>query len=169
MKRLSIRPGKALFLFLVIGVLLSSCGNNLWGTYAPYLTLTPGVTGTIPTAPEPTRSELFTPTHTPLAGLTPTATVSLPTNTPAPTIVTGVPGSTIFYTSQSGDSLNVVAVHFGIQPADIRAEVALPASGFINPGTLLLLPVSLSQGPTTPSQQIIPDSELVEFSEFGWL
>ncbi len=38
----------------------------------------------------------------------------------------------------------------------------LPSTGFINPGTLLFLPDRLSQTPTTPSQPIIPDSELVD-------
>jgi hypothetical protein len=73
-----------------------------------------------------------------------------------------VPGSTISYTSQSGDSLDVVAIHFGIKASEITSSAPLPTTGFINPGTLLFMPNRLSQTPTTPSQRIIPDSELVD-------
>jgi hypothetical protein len=56
----------------------------------------------------------------------------------------------------------VVAVHFGVSPSEISSSGPLPSNGFINPGTLLFLPNHLLQTPTTPSQPIIPDSELVD-------
>jgi murein DD-endopeptidase MepM/ murein hydrolase activator NlpD len=67
----------------------------------------------------------------------------------------------IIYSSQSGDSLEAVALHFGVQVSDITSTVSLPTSGLLNPDTPLLIPDRLSQTPTTPSQQIVPDSELV--------
>ncbi len=164
MKPSSLHLGKALALFLVLGMLLSACDNNLWGTYDPYLTSTPRATGTIPANPISTPTPINLPTITPLpqTATDQPASVIQPTSTPAPVETSSVPGPTFFYTSQSGDSLNVVAIHFGIQPADIHASVPLSATGFINPGTLLILPAQTAQAPTTPSQQIIPDSELVD-------
>jgi LasA protease len=162
MKPPSWHTGKVFSLFLVFGLILSACESNLWGSYDPYLTPTPTATRTTVADPLQTQLLIPTPANTPLPAVSPTPALTLPTNTPTPPVLTGEPGSTLFYTSQSGDSLNVVAVHFGIQPADIHASVPLPASGFINPGTLLLLPAKNSPGPTTPSQQILPDSELVD-------
>ncbi len=156
--------GKALALLLIIGMLLSACESNLWGSYDPYLTSTPGATGTVPVNPIATLTPtaLTSMSSLPQIATDVATTVIQATNTPTPVQMTAVPGSTFFYTSQSGDSLNVVAIHFGIKPEDIHASVPLSATGFINPGTLLLLPAQPSQVPTTPSQQIIPDSELVD-------
>jgi murein DD-endopeptidase MepM/ murein hydrolase activator NlpD len=67
----------------------------------------------------------------------------------------------IVYSSQSGDSLEAVALHFGVPVSDISSSVSLPTTGFLNPDTLLVIPNRFSQIPTTPSLQIIPDSELV--------
>ncbi len=67
----------------------------------------------------------------------------------------------IYYQSQSGDSLEAVALHFGVQISEITSTVALPSAGLLNPNTLLIIPNLLSQIPSSPSQEIIPDSELV--------
>jgi LasA protease len=169
-------PGKALALFLLIGILLSACGNNLWGTNAVYQTAAPAKASAGPTAAvslDPISSLTPVQTHVPSATplnatdsiLTPSPALAFtptPSLTPRPTPQAGTPGSTVFYTSQSGDSLNVVAIHFGIQPSEISAAVPLSATGFINPGTLLFLPAKAVETPQTPSQQIIPDSELVD-------
>jgi len=170
MKPNSTHPGRGLALLLVISLLLSACGNDLWG-YDPIVTPHPGSTGA---GPESTG----TVTTKPAASLTPfptlnglplatTATELAPTDIPPTNTVssvtgTSVPGATISYISQSGDSLDVVAIHFGVTPADISSSGPLPSSGFINPGTLLFMPNRLLQTPTTPSQPIIPDSELVD-------
>jgi LasA protease len=171
MKPPSLHAGKALALLLVITTLLSACGSRLWGTYDLYRSPTPGGTGTgpgttrtAPADPVSTQTPSLTPTISPIPPLATdsTPTVLISTSTPTPILTPGVPGSTIFYTSQSGDSLNVIATHFGVKPSEITASTPLSATGFINPGTLLLLPAHLSQTPTTPSQRIIPDSELVD-------
>ena len=169
MKPTRLRPDKALGLFLVIATLLSGCGSDLWGTYAAPTPSTP--TGAVP-------SRTATPFVDPLATDTPSASLAAspfplstteaaattlpPSATPAPVSSTSVPGSTINYTSQSGDSLDVVATHFGVQPSEITSAGPLSSTGFINPGTLLFLPNRLSLTPSTPSQPIIPDSELVD-------
>jgi len=154
--RLGFAQRKTTLLLLLIGLLGTGCGNDLWGTYDPYLTQTPGPTVT--TAP-PTLDPTLTasplpPSATPTDTLTPS-----PTDTATPSGPTDTPRPLILYKSQSGDSLTVVAIHFGVQPAEISAAVTLPTTGFIDPGTRLLIPNRL--GVTSPSQHLIPDSEVV--------
>ncbi len=148
---------KAAILFVLTGMLLTACGANLWGTYDPYLTPTP--TGTVPANPEPTPTNFLLPLST-----TPAATVA-PSPTITPTaidpVTPGTPRLTVVYFSQSGDSLEAVALHFGVQVSDISSSVDLPTTGLVDPDTPLVIPNRLSQTPTTPSRQIIPDSELV--------
>jgi LasA protease len=163
MNSISLHTGKALILFLIIGMILSACAGNLWGTYDPYLTPTSGASETVPVEGISTPTSTPAPVASPLALLptdfSPTivSLTSTPTTTPAPV----QPGSTRMYTSQSGDSLNVVAAHFGVPVSEIRSSLPLPSTGFINPGTLLFLPPNLPQGLITPSTHILPDSELV--------
>ncbi|MGB8215389.1 MAG: hypothetical protein WCE68_17705 [Anaerolineales bacterium] len=164
-----LQPAKILLLFLLAALLLSACGSDLWGTSDPYLTPSPlatrtgpGSTATVtaatPTPPFATLVLLPSLTASPLAFF-PTLTL---TGTATPANYTAPQGSTISYVSQSGDSLDVVAIHFGVQPSDISSPSPLPATGFINPGTLLFMPNALAQTITTPSQPILPDSELVD-------
>jgi LasA protease len=168
MKPTSMYTGRALTLLLVIALLLSACGSDLWGTYGSSITPTPAATGTVPADPVSTLTPIPTLDASPLPLINtdqpPTATppIDTPTATPAPVILTTAPGSTIPYTSQSGDSLDVIAVHFGVNASEITSSMPLPSTGFINPGTLLFLPNRLSLTPTTPSQPTIPDSELVD-------
>ena len=152
-------------------MLLSSCGSDLWGSYDLSMTPTPEITET---GPGPTESSATNPVPTlpffptlDASPLPPIATDFAPTiisstDTPTPVTSPSVPGATIYYSSQSGDSLDVVAVHFGVSPSEITSSGPLPSTGFINPGTLLFMPNRLSQTPTSPSQPIIPDSELVD-------
>ena len=173
MKPVPLQPAKILGLLLVIALLLSACGSDLWGTYDPYLTSLPEITGTgleiseatpsatraLPTQPFATLTFLPTLTGSPLPLF---LTLLTPTGTATPVALTVPPGSSISYVSQSGDSLDVVAIHFGVSPSEITSPVPLPATGFINPGTLLFMPNALSQTITTLSQPILPDSELVD-------
>jgi hypothetical protein len=148
---------KAAILLVLTGMLLSACGTNLWGTYDAYLTPTPTSIGTVLADPEPTSTNLFLPLSTTQAA---TALPS-PTVTPTAAVTPGTPRLTIFYSSQSGDSLEAVALHFSVQVSEISSSVSLPTTGLLNPNTLLVIPNRLSLTPTTPSRQIIPDSELV--------
>lgn len=139
-------------------MLLSACGTNLWGTYDP--TLEPTVTSivTVITDPEPTPTNLVLPLSTTQS----TTTLPSPTLTPTMAAITPVPPHhMLYYASQSGDSLEAVALHFGVQVSDITSTVSLPSLGLLNPDTPLIIPNRLLETPTTPSQQIIPDSELV--------
>ena len=185
MKSTSKLTGRVTALLFIITMLLSACGNDLWGSYAPTVTLHPanteistGATTTLPIInetvttrpvstliPSPTLDAPAPPTIT-----TETAPTSLPsTDTPPPVTGTSVPGANISYLSQSGDSLAVVAIHYGVSTSEITSSGPLPTSGFINPGTLLFMPNRLAQTPTSPSQTIIPDSELVDSpSEVGF-
>jgi murein DD-endopeptidase MepM/ murein hydrolase activator NlpD len=149
---------KAAILLVLTGMLLSACGTNLWGTYDPYLTATPTSIVTVHANPEPTPTNLLIPLSTTQAA------TDLPSPTVTPTIAavaSGTPRPMVFYSSQSGDSLEAVALHFSVQVSEISSTVSLPSSGLLNPDTPLVIPNRLSQTPTTPSKQIIPDSELV--------
>jgi LasA protease len=156
--------GNTLVLLLVIGMILSACGSDLWGTNDSYLTPTSRASVTVPADPVSTPTSIPTLTTSPFLFLPTrvTPTVDISSETPTAVQVTSIPGSNILYTSQSGDSLNVVAIHFGVNVSEITSLAPLSATGFINPGTLLFLPDRLSQVSTTPSQRIIPDSELVD-------
>ena len=70
----------------------------------------------------------------------------------------------ILYYAQAADTLPVVAVRFGVKPAEITSPEPIPETTFINPGQLLIIPRRLSN--TTSSQHILPDSEVV-YLAFG--
>ena len=148
---------KAAILLVLTGMLLSACGTNLWGTYVTYQTPTPTSFETVLADPEPTSTNLFLPLATPQA----VTIFPSPTVTPTAAVTPGTSHPAIVYFSQSGDSLEAVALHFDVQPSEISSSVNLPTTGLLNPNTALVIPNRLSQIPTTPSRKIIPDSELV--------
>ncbi len=82
-----------------------------------------------------------------------------PTYPPTPTFGAETPPQDILYYAQPGDALTAVALRFGVLPTDITSTSPLPASGLIDPGQLLIIPRRL--GGTGPSDQLIPDSEVV--------
>lgn len=65
----------------------------------------------------------------------------------------------ILYYAQSGDSIGVLAVRFGVETADITSTSPLPEEGFIPEGQLLLIPNRLGQ--TSSNLKLFPDSEVV--------
>jgi len=65
----------------------------------------------------------------------------------------------ILYYTQAADTLPVVAVRFGVSPSEISSSEPIPETGFIYPGTLLIIPPRLSN--TTSSQKLMSDSEIV--------
>lgn len=136
---------------LLISVFVTACGNQLWGSYDPLLTATPAVFWTLaPTATLPSPTATQPPaTETPLA----------PTETSTPPGPTPTPRPPILYYSQSGDSLDVVARHFGVEVGEITSANPLPQTGLLNPDTPLVIPNRL--GETTPGERTIPDSEVV--------
>jgi len=153
-------PRKAAIL-ISIGLLLSACGSNLWGTYDSSTTPTAAPINT--SASTAKVVPLSTPTHTASPDV-PTATDAIAfTETPSPTLRSATLAQTppLTYTSESGDSLEVIATHFGVKPDEIVSPSPLPETGFISPGTLMFIPNALEGIDTTPPNPIIPDSELV--------
>lgn len=65
----------------------------------------------------------------------------------------------IVYYAQSGDSIGVLAIRFGVEAQEITSASALPEEGFIPVGQLLLIPNRLNQ--TSSNLKLFPDSEVV--------
>jgi murein DD-endopeptidase MepM/ murein hydrolase activator NlpD len=155
-------------------LLLTACAPvpSLWGVYA-----TP--TQEFSAAPLSTAAVLFS-SPSPTASAQPTLTFTL---TPTPTgIETATPqpltgGGTepllveaiftptfdvapVLYYAQSGDTLAGIAARFGLDASEVHSEGAIPQSGLVPPGTLLIMPDRLA-APTSPGHHLIPDSEVV--------
>jgi len=148
---------KASILLLLTGLLLSACGNDLWGTYPQDATPTPVNTSL---AQSTDSSPLVTQVYPSTVQATPTD-FPPPTIIPSRTIVAGTPQPSIIYISQSGDWLQAVAQHFGVDASEIHSVTDLPTTGLLNPNTYLVIPNRLANVTTTPSKRIIPDSEVV--------
>lgn len=89
----------------------------------------------------------------------PTIVAYTPTSTPEPPSGTITPAPPILYYSQSGDTLPAVAYRFGVANDEITSTQLIPATGLIQPGTLLVIPSVL--GTTGPTEIAMPDSEVV--------
>ncbi|MBT3322346.1 MAG: hypothetical protein HN392_08695 [Anaerolineae bacterium] len=160
---------KILFFLILISLSLTSCGAkpaSLWGEYS-----TPTPNGALPTQLPvvlPTQEILPTSTpievvevistSTPLSTQTPTATSPAQNTAVVPTIEHDT--NTILYYSQSGDYLETIASHFGVEIEEITGPKELPsARTLLNPNTLLVIPDNLEE--TTSNEKIFPDSEVV--------
>ncbi|MBI4732808.1 MAG: M23 family metallopeptidase [Chloroflexi bacterium] len=151
----SMRSARLVAIFLLIAFLLSACENSLWGSYDPELTPDLAKTATDTLSP-------LAGTATAVAAISQSAPTTTPSATKIPTEVTpGTPRPTLLYEAQSGDSLEVVAIHFGVQPEEITSSIPLPEIGFIPPGTTLIIPNRLPGIPATPAVKLLPDSEVV--------
>ena len=165
------RVKKIVALFVSLSFLLSACVGNtsLWGQY-----LTPTPVGWVPETPVPdvyytdtSAPDVFIPTVTqiPTATATPLAnfiTKEIPTQSTLVDASPTIDSSSILYYAQSGDWLPAVARRFGVEVNEITSPKVLPQQGFLDAGTLLIIPNRLDQTiQYTPSQQLIPDSEVV--------
>jgi LasA protease len=151
------------FMILALGTACASPAeaNSLWGVRPtptaslPLDTATPDSVATTTVSATPT---LF-PTDTPLpVTATPTEvppTLVIPTAIPTPA---GTASQTLYY-AQSGDTLSAVAARFGVAPEEITGLSTLPATGLIDPATLMVIPARL--GETGPGIHVIPDAEVV--------
>ena len=153
---------------LILSFLSLSACSQLWGSAA--LLATEQVSGLATS--EVTQIALDTSTSSiaststpfiyPTVTSTPTITYT-PIITKATSTVTNSTGTSlppIIYYSQPGDSLSVVASHFGVNIIDIHSDVVIPEKGLIDPNTLLSIP-SVLNIEMTPSIQIMPDSEVI--------
>lgn len=75
---------------------------------------------------------------------------------PSPTPITSGP---ILYYSQAGDTLEALAVRFGVAMEEITSPDSINAQGFINPNQLLVIPNNMTS--TTLGTHVLPDSEFV--------
>ena len=123
--------------------------------FVPPMGFTPTPEILLPEATEvPTQEP--TPTADPADNPTPTVYIQ-PTETLVPT--PNVQQEPIVYHAQAGDTLAVVATHFGVGKNQIQSNEELPQDSFINPGTLLVIPQVLIN--TTSETHLLPDSEFV--------
>ncbi len=160
---------KKILLYSLFASLLTACGQasppDLWGEYSTptaenFISVeSVQVTASVFAALSPTPSAVHTPSPT----LTPSPVNALPVDfIPTPLLKTpsGTKEANILYYSQSGDYLETLALHFGVNIEDITAPEALPdARSLLPPETLLIIPDRLAE--TTPHEKIFPDSEVV--------
>ena len=112
-------------------------------------------------APEPTLTPepVVEPTALPTEAPGPEPLVS-PTYPATPTLAVEESTETILHRARAGDVLRSVALRFGVLPSDIVSDSELPSEHeLLAPGQNLFVPRRL--GPTGPSDELIPDSELV--------
>jgi len=146
---------------ILLFLLLSLTGCSFYQNAPPIFIPPVGYTPT-PVTPNPvleeTQAPILTNPATPTAEFEPTPTVFIPpTKTLVPT--PSVKREPIVYHAQAGDTLAVVATHFGVGKDQIQSNVDLPETSFINPGTLLVIPQVLIN--TTANNHLLPDSEFV--------
>ena len=98
---------------------------------------------------------------TPLADgvVEPTPDPSLPIILPTLPASAPPPTAPILYYTQAGDTLPALAVRFGVNADEITSPDPIAPQAVINPNQLLIIPNRLEA--TTPSQRILPDSEIV--------
>lgn len=108
---------------------------------------------TIPVLTEEVTAEVLA---TEIPPVDPIKQPTLPTQAQAVTYPKDAP---ILYYAQSGDSLAVLAIHFGVEISDIDSPSPLPERGFISPGQLLLIPSRLDS--ISSPLKLLPDTEVV--------
>jgi murein DD-endopeptidase MepM/ murein hydrolase activator NlpD len=88
------------------------------------------------------------------------ALAATPTELPSPTPTADPkPEGYVEYSTQSGDTLAAVASHFGVEKSEIIFADETVEERLLPPGTRLYIPALL--GSTTPSELLIPDSDVV--------
>ena len=99
------------------------------------------------------------PTDLPPPSSTPEPTEEFVEPSPTPTPLDSVSDTApILYSAQSGDSIALVAIHFGVNPSDISSPQDIP-KGLIPAGQLLIIPSVLTE--ISSNVRLIPDSEVI--------
>ena len=162
-----------IFLILTSSILTSCVGDaSLWGQYQ-----TPTPVGGIPviSSPiaQPNATDNFALVSTPSLPPAPTYTATptsllntfvtqQSTSTATEVLTPTLSGATVLYYSQNGDWLPAVASRFGVSVSEIASPKILPEQGYLDSGTLLIIPDRLDKTVQyTPALQIIPDSEVI--------
>jgi len=107
-----------------------------------------------PEAATSTTQENSTSLSTPTPAINSTSTFK-PTSTARP-----ANDGPLLYYAQAGDTLDALAVRFGVDVDEIHSSEPLPERGFINPNQLMIIPQQFTN--TTDSTHLLPDSELVD-------
>jgi LysM repeat protein len=92
----------------------------------------------------------------------PTLTLQTPSPQLIPTATNPIvydPSRFVSYTVQSGDTLSVVAAHFGVIPDQILSPLPIPTQGLLPNNQTLIIPKLPEQAPSP--QFLLPDSEIV--------
>ena len=161
---------RIVYLLVTASIFLTSCVGNasLWGQYQ-----TPTPVGWIPETPIPSPVDTDTvvpdivfPTVTPFPTATATPLANFVTkdvsSQPSVDVTPTADGESILYYAQGGDWLPAVANRFGVSVTEITSPKIISDDGYIDPGTLLIIPNRLDENILyTPAVQFIPDSEVV--------
>jgi LysM repeat protein len=143
---------------LAIAISMLACSLGAKNSADPIFTPPNGL-ASLPTA---AAAALEASTDLPPTPIDPTPEAPTPaptaTDTPAPTPSATRAAPYLYYT-QSGDTLPVVAVRFGVQPGEITSPDPLPAASLLPPNQLLVIPHRLAN--TTSNLHLLPDSEVV--------
>ena len=144
-RKLGENSSKRVFILLLATLfLLVSCNfpiRDLSEVLHPYETLNPAIFDSRPTATPGTVQPATDATNTPV---------------PPPAV-----DETLYhiYTIQSGDTLEVVADHFGVAPAAITSVEPLPGAGILPPGHYLVIPKNSDN--LAQREVILPDSAVI--------
>jgi LasA protease len=166
----------AAVMILTIGLASCAPAPDLWGAYSTptsefpaLIEVAPSRSLTLSTAtlsPYPTTTITATPALLPQDTQTPLVTAgvvtepALQTELIEPSFTPTFDVPSVLYYSQSGDTRSGIALRFGVEPSEIRAETATSEGGLLPLGMLLVIPDRISD-PTSPESQLIPDSEFV--------
>jgi len=162
---------KRAIIFLVTATLLTACVGNvsLWGQYQTPTPIGGPVNAALISDAAPTETIVQNPpTPIPTISYSPTPTSLLnnfvtqpPSETPLP--LTPTPDeNTILYYAQSGDWLPAVASRFGVEVNEITSPKILSDKGYLDPGTLLIIPNRVEKTVQYSSAlQLLPDTEFV--------
>jgi LasA protease len=147
-----------ILLFLALGTgFLAGC--NFPAASFEALIAPSGINGTPTPNWAATLEAAIPPTEKPVSEDNPVVVIEPELEAPPPPSPTPIQTGPILYYTQAGDTLNAIAVRFGVSDGEITSPEPLPAFGFINPNQLLIIPNRLSN--TTVATHVLPDSEFV--------
>ena len=151
----------AVWLFVSLACARTAQSENDYAATALAQLLTAAVTPTVPGVETGSNIEQIPlpvqVTNTPIQPADPPDPQSSPT--PSGGTSDPNPAPVILYNTQAGDTLKALAARFAVAPAEITSPSPIPSEGLFSPKQLLVIPNRLTE--TTPSLQLLPDSEIV--------